>query len=159
MEKHCASWKLLVSTKHCKEWDYSGINHLPTGAGFLHISSIHSITLSHPTVIWPKDIRWSMTTLLSSEPTHIWQAAWLTRVEGEVQPKTSDAAFHHSFPGAMAEHDCHWHPILRCHGFPCQYPWAMIDHYRNILNHYYIHINPLYFIPKHHYYYYKPIIP
>ena len=31
---------------HSKELDYSGTNHLPAGAGFRHISSIHRITCS-----------------------------------------------------------------------------------------------------------------
>ena len=26
----CTSWKVLVTMKHCKQWDYDGIRHLPT---------------------------------------------------------------------------------------------------------------------------------
>ena len=26
-------WSLLGTIKHCKEWDFNGINHLPTGVG------------------------------------------------------------------------------------------------------------------------------
>ena len=30
-----AAVTLTVAMKHCKQWDYNGINHLSTGAGFL----------------------------------------------------------------------------------------------------------------------------
>ena len=37
--KSCTSWYNRKTMKHCKYWDSNSINHLPTGAGFLHISS------------------------------------------------------------------------------------------------------------------------
>ena len=46
-KKSCTSWWLLVTIgipmKHCKEWGYNEINHLPTGAEFLP-STVHSRT-------------------------------------------------------------------------------------------------------------------
>ena len=40
--KSCTSWYLLVTMKNCKSWDCNGINHLPTGAGFLP-STLHRL--------------------------------------------------------------------------------------------------------------------
>ena len=34
-KKSCTSCELLVTMKQCKKLDYNGINHLPTGVGFL----------------------------------------------------------------------------------------------------------------------------
>ena len=41
-----------VTMKHCKSWDYHGLNHLPTGAGFLSIHSMSYIPL------WRSDVPW-----------------------------------------------------------------------------------------------------
>jgi hypothetical protein len=43
--------------KHCKYWDYNGIHHLPTGAGFLPSTKCQADTGSSP-VASEMDMTW-----------------------------------------------------------------------------------------------------